>query len=328
MSCDVSELMDKLVAINLLEAVMSEDLKVLNKQTIAAARRHMGEVAWLTVALTAFVVVAFIANLVLYAQGVLPTWLAFTAMAVLTYFSYTPLHEAAHRNINGNNEKLAKLNDLCGYLVAPMIAVPYASHRLEHFTHHRYTNQEGKDPDFVISGLGQGWIRAVAAVFQFFWTQNTFFVFHHWSKATLKERVVYGLEISFSIGWRVAVISWIAQPWIAFVVLGGYLVGAFFTAYWFAYRPHLPYQEPRRYKNTNSLIMPTWMKPFEWFWLGQNLHSIHHLFPRVPFYRYHALHREIEPILRAHGTPIIGVYSRKAVPPRETTAPQDLNVRC
>ncbi|MDX1757034.1 MAG: fatty acid desaturase [Marinobacter sp.] len=59
--------------------------------------------------------------------------------------------------------------------------------------------------------------------------------------------------------------------------------------------------------------MPRWMKPLEWFWLGQNLHSIHHLFPRVPFYRYHALHRQIEPVMRAHGTPIIGAFSRQPI---------------
>ena len=92
------------------------------------------------------------------------------------------------------------------------------------------------------------------------------------------------------------------------------MLGGFFTAYWFAYRPHIPYQDPTRYRNTNSLIMPAWMKPVEWFWLGQNLHSIHHLFPRVPFYRYHALHREIEPVMRAHGTPIVGIFSRQPEP--------------
>jgi len=59
--------------------------------------------------------------------------------------------------------------------------------------------------------------------------------------------------------------------------------------------------------------MPRWMKPLEWFWLGQNLHSIHHLFPRVPFYKYHALHRDIEPVLQAQGTPIIGIFSREPV---------------
>lgn len=111
-----------------------------------------------------------------------------------------------------------------------------------------------------------------------------------------------------------AFIALVDQPGTAGVILLGYLFGGFFTAYWFAYRPHLPYRESKRYRNTNSLIMPRWMRPFEWFWLGQNLHSIHHLFPRVPFYRYHALHREIEPILRAHGTPIVGVFSREPVP--------------
>ncbi|WP_255376211.1 fatty acid desaturase [Oleiphilus sp. HI0066] len=48
-------------------------------------------------------------------------------------------------------------------------------------------------------------------------------------------------------------------------------------------------------------------------WVGQNLHAIHHLFPRVPFYKYHALYRDIQPILRKQGTPILGVFSRKPV---------------
>ena len=290
---------------------MSNDLTALNKQAIASAQNHMGKVAWPTVVLTLFVVTAFIVHLVLYAQGLVPTWAAIFIVAALSYISYTPLHEAAHRNINGNNAKLTWLNNLCGYLVAPLIAIPYASHRVEHFTHHRYTNQPDKDPDFVISGLRDGPLAAVITILKFVWIQNAFFALHNWGSASLKERLIYCLELSFSIGWRVAFILLIDQPSVALVILGGYFLGGFFTGYWFAYRPHLPYKEPKRYQNTNSLIMPTWMKPFEWIWLGQNLHSIHHLFPRVPFYRYHQLHREIEPIMRAHGTPIIGIFSRK-----------------
>src|SRR5690554_7349843 len=271
----------------------------------------MGHVAWPTVALTAFVVVLFVANLVLFAQGLIPAWLALSIMAVLTYLSYTPLHEAAHRNINGSNEGLAWLNNLCGYLVAPMIAVPYASHRLEHFTHHRYTNQPDKDPDFLISGMGKGPFSALLTVLKFLWVQNTFFARQHWGNASRREKVIYCAELFVSFGWRILFLSLVSQSGAMVVVLVGYLIGGAFTAYWFAYRPHLPYKEPKRYRNTNSLIMPTAMKPLEWFWLGQNLHSIHHLFPRVPFYRYHALHREIEPVLRAHGTPIIGIFNRR-----------------
>lgn len=113
--------------------------------------------------------------------------------------------------------------------------------------------------------------------------------------------------------WGVLYCVWVGTSELVVLLVLGYLLGAFFTADWFAYRPHHPYERSARYQNTNSLIMPRWMKPFEWLWLGQNLHSIHHLFPRVPFYRYHALHRDIEPVLRAQGAPIVGIFSRRPI---------------
>jgi beta-carotene hydroxylase len=293
---------------------MQQDLSVLNKQAIAVAQEYMGEVAWLTVAMVAFVVTAFVTNLWLFAAGEIPVWAATLVYAVLTYVSYTPLHEAAHGNIHGRNEKLQWLNDLCGYLVAPIITVPYSTHKVEHFTHHRYTNQGDKDPDFIVSGMRHGFLPLIVHGLKFLWVQNTFLFRDYWATASRRERFSYYGEVSFAIGWRVAFLLLVPTVETLIMLVLGYLVGAFFTAYWFAYRPHLPYAEPARYRNTNSLIMPVWMKPLEWFWFGQNLHSVHHLFPRVPFYRYHALHRRIEPIMRAHGTPMLGIFSREAVP--------------
>lgn len=290
---------------------MSQDLTLLNKQAIAAARNHMGEVAWPTILLVAAVVAGFVANLWLFASGALSVWVALPVLGALTYLAYTPLHEAVHGNIHGGHEQLRWLNDLCGYLVAPLIAIPYASHRHEHFTHHRYTNQPDKDPDYIVSSMHRGLVPAIATVIRFLGVQNSFFARHHWSTASKKDRAIYSMEVLVSLGWRVAFVVAVDQPGTLSVIVLGYLLGGFFTAYWFAYRPHIPYQEPKRYRNTNSLIMPRWMKPLEWFWMGQNLHSVHHLFPRVPYYRYHSLHREIEPILRAHDTPIVGIFSRK-----------------
>ena len=293
---------------------MTDDLATLNKQAIAAAQKHMGAVCWPTVGLVAGVLLGVVANLGLFVAGVLPGWMATLILAGLTYFAYTPLHEAVHGNINGRNDRLQWMNDLCGYLVAPFIMVPFTSHRVEHFTHHRFTNQPDKDPDYMVSGMGKGPVAAIATTLKFFWVQNTFFVREHWSTASIRERAAYCAEVAVSVGWRVAFVLLAPHTLSALaVVVMGYFLGGFFTAYWFAYRPHIPYQDPTRYRNTNSLIMPTWMKPVEWFWLGQNLHSIHHLFPRVPFYRYHALHREIEPIMRAQGTPIVGIFSRAPV---------------
>jgi len=292
---------------------MSADLAKLNKEAIAVAKQYMGNVAWPTVVMVVVVLIGFSTNLALFAFGVLPAWAALLILGALTYMSYTPLHEAAHGNIHGKKDELEWLNKLCGFLVAPLIAVPYASHRLEHFTHHRYTNHPDKDPDYVVSGFGKGPLSALVTVFKFLWVQNTFFVKHGWSTASIKERVTFCTEVLVSIGWRVAFVLLVDQPGDVTVLLVGYLLGGLFTAYWFAYRPHIPYQEQQRYRTTNSLIMPTWMKPFEWFWLGQNLHSVHHLFPRVPFYRYHAVYNEIEPILREYGTPIVGIFSRQPV---------------
>ncbi len=292
---------------------MQQDLSVLNKQAIAAAKVHMGAVAWPTVMLTVFVVIAIIGNFALFIAGTTPLWAATIIYGVLTYMSYTPLHEAAHGNIHGKHEGLKWLNDLCGYLVAPLIAIPYASHTTEHFTHHRYTNQPDKDPDHMIRTMGDGPFQFLLTLIKFFWMQNSFFYTHAWGRANRRERLIYCAELLFSIGWRLGFLLLVTRDGTAALLITGYILGAGFVAYWFAFRPHHPYKVSARYKNTSSLLMPRWMKPVEWFWLGQNIHSIHHLFPRVPFYKYHALHREIEPIMRAHGTPMIGVFNREPV---------------
>ena len=72
------------------------DPATLNKQAIACAKHYMGKTAWPTIALTLAVVVAFVATLLLFANGSLPALPAFLLVAALTYMSYTPLHEAAH----------------------------------------------------------------------------------------------------------------------------------------------------------------------------------------------------------------------------------------
>ena len=292
---------------------MEQDLKVLNKEALAAAQKYMGGFAPGTVLLTAGVLTVFTGNLVLFAQGIFPAWLAMLVLAAITYMSYTPVHEAAHGNIHGKHEHLKWINDLCGYLCAQIILVPYSTHTVEHFTHHRYTNQPGKDPDYVAKGMSEGPMAFTRAVATFVWTQITFLFHGYWATAPVKEKAIYCAEVGVALSWRVLLLSLLPLPEGLLVVLGGYVLAVIFTVYWFAYRPHHPYEDSARYRNTNSLIMPKWMKPFEWFWLGQNLHSIHHAFPRVPFYKYHALFRDIEPIMRANGAPIIGIFDRAPI---------------
>lgn len=292
---------------------MDQHHSTANRQAIVAAKRYMHRFAWPTVLLTALVIGGFALNLALYLAGLTPWWLATLIYAAFTYLAYTPLHEACHGNIHGDRQALRWLNALCGYLMAPIIMIPYASHRIEHFTHHRYTNQAGKDPDAMLSEMSAGFSAFVATGLRFLWLQNTYIFRHYWRQSPWTQRCIYCLELAFSLGWRVLLVTWTNDMGLLPMLVLGYLLGAFFTTYWFAYRPHHPYRETARYRNTNTLIMPPWMKPLEWFWLGQNLHAIHHLFPRVPFYCYHALYRDIAPIMRAENAPIVGIFSRKAV---------------
>lgn len=292
---------------------MEQNLTSLNREAIEAARQYMGKFAWVTVALSAAVLVVFAGNIALFAAGVMPLWAAFVIFAVTTYMSYTPVHEAAHSNIHGYHAGRKWINDLCGYACAQIIMVPYSTHTVEHFTHHRYTNQPGKDPDGVLKGMTDSPLAFVVAVARFIWMQITFLFHGYWATAPHREKVIYWAEVGVAISWRVLLLSLLPLLPGLVLIVAAYLLGLVFTTYWFAFRPHHPYVESARYRNTSSLIMPIWMKPLEWFWLGQNLHSIHHAFPRVPFYKYHALFRQIEPVMRAHGAPVIGIFDRQPV---------------
>lgn len=295
---------------------MSNDLAAMNRQATDAARVYMGHVAWPTILLTLALVGVAIGNFLLFAQGLTPWWVAALIYAALTYLGYTPLHEAVHDNISGRNSGWQWVNAACGYIGAQFITVAYSSHRPEHLTHHRYTNQPEHDPDYLCSNMNRGFFTCLLYVVLFLHGQNTFVLRRR--PIPTRTKLIYGSEALIAIAWRTAFVLSAGEAWpAALAVLGvGYVLGAFFTAYWFAYRPHIPYRETARYRTTSSFFMPEWMKPVRWFWLGQDIHSIHHLFPRVPFYRYRALHREIEPVMRAHGTPMIGIYSRRPIPAR------------
>ena len=73
----------------------------------------------------------------------------------------------------------------------------------------------------------------------------------------------------------------------------------------FAVAVHHPNTGRGRYVDTSTIILPAWINgPVTWLWLFQNYHSIHHLFPRVPFYRYRAVFERIADIMAARGAPI------------------------
>ena len=91
---------------------MSDTLADLNKQAIAAARQYTGGIAWPTVALVAFTLAGVVTTLGLYAAGGLPAWAATLLIGALTYFAYTPLHEAVVQARGQAGERQCGRHDL------------------------------------------------------------------------------------------------------------------------------------------------------------------------------------------------------------------------
>lgn len=285
---------------------MTETIESMEERANRAARAHTGETAWPTTVLGGVCFVAFGANLLLAGLSIIPLWLAFVVMVVLVYASYTIVHEAVHGSINGKNRSLLWLNDLMGFAGAQLIGASFVAHRKEHLAHHRATNKPGADPDLDLFGgslftVLKGTLKALPMQIQFY-------LEHHWRQAPLRERALFVAEYIVMIAWRVAFVflaGW--QTALALLVVAT-LLGIFITLLGFAWIVHRPFDAVGRYKDTATIVFPQPLDTIiSWLWLFQNYHSIHHLFPRVPFYRYRQVFSQIEEVMKANGAPIFRV---------------------
>jgi beta-carotene hydroxylase len=277
------------------------DLEVTANQTAA---RYMGEVCWPTVFLGTMIIVGYVAVLWAVATAGFTLWLAVPASAVLVYLGYTVLHESIHGSITGRDRSLRWLNDLLGYLMGQLLFIPMTAHRYEHLAHHRHTNNPEKDPDFAYS-RATGPIAALLTVPKGITTQYRFFFRNCWNAGRRAENAKFVIEVCVALAWRLAFMMqgyWLEG--LAIFVLGA-LLGLLLLMYLFAFIVHQPYREQGRYVDTATIVIPgPFGKLINLLWMYQNYHSIHHLYPRVPFYRYVELFEEIEPIMSANGAQI------------------------
>ena len=276
-----------------------QDLAALN-----AAKHYMGGIAWPTVALGLCITLAYMITPLLVVNGSLPVLLGLPLMSLLTYAAYTVLHDAAHGSITGSHRELRWLNELMGYLAAWILMIPLTAHRHEHLAHHRNTNQ-ADDPDLAVADMNKSPLHAARAALRIYASQYQYYFSHRWSKAPRSQNLYLCLEIAAAIVPRLAFIA--AGYWLEALLLFGVaaLIGIALLMYLFAYIVHTPHQSVGRYVDTSTFVVQgTAGKILTMLWGYQNYHSIHHLFPRIPFYMYPDLFSEIEDIMMAKGAPI------------------------
>jgi fatty acid desaturase len=231
------------------------------------------ETAWPTLGVLALALGAEAAALRAGASGLLaPSWAAALATGA-AFAAFTPLHDAVH----GSVSRRRWLNELCGRLAALMLGGSFAAYRRMHLTHHRYTNEPGRDPD-LWSGEGPVPLlplRWLTQVPRLYWAYGRL-----WSSRPAAERADFLLStglvvLAAAAGGGEALLFWLIPAAAAWSLL----------AFCFDYLPHQPHRVPAsrdRYRATHALTDP-FLTPL---FLYQNYHLIHHLYPGVPFYRY------------------------------------------
>lgn len=286
-----------------MESVVTQNMS--DQEITRIAQCHMGRTAWFTLALAFGSITLYFGFFVAAIVGALPLWLCAIIVSYLVYVVYTPLHEAVHNNIAGDNAALKKVNDVVGHIVGSILGIPFAVHHPAHMAHHRSTNVEGKDPDLVFKGTGMwdvvsGGPRIIVNEYRYYFRDV-------YPRASRTSRMIVWSEITLAIGWR-AGIAIAGYPLEAFVLgILASIAGTSLLGIIFAWIVHVPFEKTARFENTATIYLPKWIHTLgTWAWLWQNYHSIHHLFPRVPFYRYRTVHDHIYPGMTERGAPAIG----------------------
>jgi len=282
------------------------DIIKLDREAMRLAKPSVGGVAWPTIGLAIGVTAGYAGTIAAACTGRLSMAAAFGICGLLVYASYTILHEAVHSNISGFGQTPRWYNEAFGMIAGFIMAVPLTIHRAEHLAHHRHTNDRELDPDMEsaipdrpnFGSLFTASLRSIAV-------QYTFYRSSAWPKTTQEERSKAAAEMFVIISGRVGLaVAGFPLEALMLTVLAN-LVGNLIIVTFFAIAVHHPNSGHGRYLDTSTILFPGWVNaPITWLWLWQNYHSIHHLFPRVPFYRYATVFDRIQPIMVAQGAPI------------------------
>jgi beta-carotene hydroxylase len=235
-----------------------------------------------------------------------PIWLCFIVSTVAIYMNYTPHHEAVHGSIAGNRRDLVWLNETIGFITGFVFYHGFTMQRVTHLTHHATTNNPEEDPDYWAHGKSPLMIAirclSILVPYEMFGWKIMWRAQHGRGRWLLLRSV---MEKTIAWGFVIVLIATghADAAFFAFVIPAALASGMLaFMFDWLVHHPHhVPVDD--RYRTSNVYLFP---KPLHWpmtvLWIFQNYHIIHHLYPRLAFYRYARVFDMIRPLLEARGT--------------------------
>lgn len=271
-------------------------------------RIRLPRVAWPTIGLFfgAAAVWAFAAWLFL-AQGV-TAWITIPILAVVSFVQFTVLHECVHHAAG----RLTWVNEVFGRASVLFFgaAGTFAGFRFLHVEHHRHTNEAMDiDPDMWVSHGPKWQLPFRWALLDFGYM---FFYFKRIKSRPVREQVeVWGVMLAFTAvmigcivagwGWDFMALVWLPQR-----------LGMTLITYWFGWLPHHDLNTTAaedNFRTTRTRVGLEWL--LTPVLLYQNYHSVHHLHPSIPFYRYIDAWKRNEQAYLDANVPLATIWGRE-----------------
>ncbi|NND15267.1 MAG: 2Fe-2S iron-sulfur cluster binding domain-containing protein [Eudoraea sp.] len=261
-----------------------------------------GQVAIPTILFFIFLVLGYATLSWMCHHELLPLWLITGIASFLAYGMFTVAHEASHGNISGGNEALKNWESGMGWIAASCLFFPYSAFVLIHLEHHAHTNDPEQDPDHYVKGNNavEVFFRCLTVVAYYYVRAIGSKGGNHIAMRKARSQAIFFLIFLLLISVVVVAVGFGSA--FLFVFLLPALIIAPFLGFTFDWLPHYPHHNMDRDYNTRIVTVPG----LEFLSLFQSYHLIHHLYPRVPFYKYKAKFKAIENELLDHKAPIEG----------------------
>ncbi len=270
-------------------------------EAVKLARSHEPAVAWPTLALAVLVCFGFAGVAYAAATGHMALGVAFPLNVALAYAAYTPVHEACHRNVVDAKHPHAWANDAAGVLAAFPLLGSFHLHQLTHLAHHAHTNDPEKDPDHCMASTSAwGMLRGSVWVIVVHLRMGVRVAL---SRADGQRRLTLG---ALQMGAAVAAVAWLAwrhnTAAALLTTVCAALAAGMLLAIVFDWLPHHPHTSRERWEHTRVLTFSRFWQPVvDALLLGQSYHLVHHLYPRVPFYKYKSVFTRLRGFFESNG---------------------------
>jgi vanillate O-demethylase ferredoxin subunit len=249
----------------------------------------MPTVAWPTIAILLISFAGFGMSTYAYLTGALSPFITIPLSGFFVFWSFTPLHEAVHRNLS----TISWLQDYIGTFSAQLLLPGFSTslYRYLHVTHHSRTGQ-ANDPDlkFTEDNILMCWL--YSAFLDVIWTR---FYFSVWSERPKGERARFSLGLVLYLTMFVVAFS---SPYLVEFIIA-FLLPMFFGRVLVVYllatiqhrKGHEQRVDPIGATSVQDVDSKWWQ---HLFMLGQSQHLIHHMYPGVPWYKYDPIWRVLK----------------------------------